>query len=76
MRHPLGGFARVDLLQHLVDLFERQTLGLGHQDVGEGERDAAEGAPEEEDLGAEVGVARSGADKVGGNDADDLWGGG
>lgn len=42
------------------------------KEVGEGEGDAAEGAPEEEDLGAEVGVAFGGADKVGGDDTNDL----
>ena len=69
---PCSRLAGCDLLQHLVDLFERQTLGLGHEEVCEEEGEAAEGAPEEEDLGAEVGVALLGADEVGSDDSDDL----
>jgi hypothetical protein len=73
MRHPSGTRPRRALLQHLIDLLERESLGLGHEEEGEGEGDAAEGAPEEEDFGAEVGVAGAGADEVGRDDTDDLF---
>ena len=46
--------------------------GTYDEEVGECEGNTAEGAPEEEDLGAEVGVAFAGADEVGSDDADDL----
>jgi len=69
---PLVGGARGGLLEHLVDLLEGETLGLWDEEVGKGEGDAAEGAPHEEDLGAEVGLARLGADEVRGDDTDDL----
>lgn len=70
---PRRRLAGCDLFQHFVDLFEREALGLGHEEVCEGEGEAAEGAPEEEDFGAEVGVALLGADEVWGDDCDDLW---
>ncbi len=73
VRHPRRRLAGRDLLKHLIDLFEREAFGLGHEEVGEGEGEAAEGAPEEEDFGTEVGVALFGADEVGGDDCDDLW---
>lgn len=50
----------------------RQRLRTYDEEVGKSEGDAAEGAPEEEDLGAEVGVAFAGADEIGGDDRDDL----
>jgi len=34
---PLGRGARLGLLQHLVDLLEREALGLRDQEVGEAE---------------------------------------
>jgi len=34
VRHPLGAGAGVGLLEHLVDLLEGETLGLGHEEVG------------------------------------------
>jgi hypothetical protein len=52
------------LLQHLVDLFEGESLGLWDEEVGEGEGDDTETAPHEEDLGSQVGVAFAGADEV------------
>ena len=58
-----------NLLEHSVDLFERKTLSLGHQEVGEENADDAEGAPHEEDLGGQVGVL--GIDQVRGDDGDD-----
>ncbi|KFZ18290.1 hypothetical protein V502_04170 [Pseudogymnoascus sp. VKM F-4520 (FW-2644)] len=69
---PLVGGAGGGLLEHLVDLLQGEALGLGDEEVGEGEGDAAEGAPHEEDLGAEVGLALLGTDEVWGDDTDDL----
>ncbi|KFZ02513.1 hypothetical protein V500_00150 [Pseudogymnoascus sp. VKM F-4518 (FW-2643)] len=61
---PLVGGAGGGLLEHLVDLLQGEALGLGDEEVGEGEGDAAEGAPHEEDLGAEVGLALLGTDET------------
>lgn len=69
---PSAGLAGGDLLQHLVGLLEGEPLHLWDEEVGECDGEAAEGAPEEEDFGAEVGVACVGADEVGGDDGDDL----
>jgi hypothetical protein len=69
---PFGGCAGVGLFEHLVDLLERKTLGLGNKEVREGERDAAKGAPEEEDFWPHVGITGVSADKVWGDDCDDL----
>lgn len=60
--YPCGAVPSIDFLHHLINLLERQTLGFGNEEVGEGGGDAAEGAPEEEDFGAEVGVAFGGTD--------------
>lgn len=68
--HPLGRRAWRGLLEHAVDLLQRQALGLGHEEVRVDEAGYAERAPEEEDAGAEVGFV--GADEVGGDDGDDL----
>lgn len=70
-RTPRGG-----LLHHLIDLLEAEAFGLGDEEVGEEGGDDAEGAPEEEDAGAEVGIVGFGADEVGGDCCDDLffWG--
>ena len=48
-----------------VDLLERQTLGLGDEEEREGEAQEAAAAPDEEHLGAEVGVAGTVVDEVG-----------
>lgn len=72
MGDPLVGGAGGGLLEHLVDLLEGEALGLGDEEVGEGEGGAAEGAPHEEDLGAEVGLSLLGTDEVWGDDTDDL----
>lgn len=69
--HPFGGCPGSGLLEHLVDLFEGETLGFGDEKEGEEEGEDAERAPHEEDLGAEVGIAGVGADEVGGDDGDD-----
>lgn len=70
MRDPSGRGARVGLLQHAIDLLEGETLGFGHEEVGVDEADGAEGAPDEEDFGAEVALVL--ADHVRGDDGDDL----
>ena len=70
VRHPLAGVARGSLLEHAVDLLERETLGLRDKQVRVHEADGAEGAPDEEDLGAEVALVF--ADHVGGDDCDNL----
>ena len=58
-RAPLGRVARVGLRQHLVDLLERETLGLGDEEVGIDEAAGAESTPDEEDGRAEVALAIS-----------------
>lgn len=54
-----------DLAVELVNLLERQTLGLVDHGPGEEDTDEAASAPDEEDLSAEVGVAGSVVDHVG-----------
>jgi hypothetical protein len=54
VRHPLGGLSGSALLHHLVDLLERQTLGLRNEEVGEEDAEGASGTPDEEHLRAEV----------------------
>ena len=71
VRDPLAGGARAGLLHHAVDLLEGQALGLGHEEVGVDEAAGAEGAPDEEDFGAEVRVALVRSDHVWGDDGDD-----
>lgn len=70
MRHPLGGGAWGGLLEHLVDLLERQTLCLRDEKPGEEDAGGAGGAPNEKDLGLEV--ALFGIYHVGGDVAEDL----
>jgi hypothetical protein len=67
---PGAGLAGCDFLQHLVNLFEGETLCLGDQEVRKEDGDDAEGAPHEEDLGGEVRVLC--IDEVGGDDGNDL----
>lgn len=69
VRLPLAARARRGLLEHLIDLFERETLGLGHKEVGKQERDAAETAPHEEDVGAETSGVSAVGDQVWRDDA-------
>jgi len=66
---PAGRSAGARLCQHLVDLLERETFGLGHEEVREEDRERGGRTPDEEHLGAEVGLV--GGHKVGGNDTDD-----
>lgn len=69
--HPLGGCSRSGLFQHAVDLLEGKTLGLRDEDVSVDEAGSAEGAPDEEDTGLEVGLSRVAADHVWGDDSND-----
>ena len=55
---------------HLVDLLERQALGLVDERPDEDGAHGAEGAPDVEDLGLQVGVAGAGLDEVGGRVGD------
>ena len=68
--HPLGRVAGVGLLEHAVDLLEREALSLGNQEVRVDEAEEAERSPDEEDLGAKVCVL--GTDHIWGDDGDDL----
>jgi hypothetical protein len=68
--NPGARLAGGDFLQHPVDLFEGETLGLRDEEVGEEHGDDAEGAPHEEDLGREVRVLL--VDEVGGNNGNNL----
>ena len=72
MWDPPAGRPRRRLLQHLIDLFEGETFGFGYEEVGVDEAGGAEGAPEEEDFGLQVGFVF--IDEVGGDDCDDLGG--
>ena len=56
-----------------VDLLERETLGLGDEEVGEDDASGAGGSPEEEDLDSEVG--RLGSVDSGGGRVDEVRGG-
>jgi hypothetical protein len=49
---PLGRGSWGRLLEHAVDLLEREPLGLGYEQVRVHEAAGAEGAPDEEDAGA------------------------
>lgn len=66
---PLGRGPGGGLLHHLVDLLERETLGLGDEEVGVDEGAGAETAPDEEDGRLEVAAFL--ADHVGSDDSDD-----
>ncbi len=55
------------LLEHLVDLLECETLGLGDQEESEDEGDAAETAPHEENVRAKTGRVVAVGNKVWGN---------
>ena len=68
--YPFAGVAGCGLLQHAVDLFEGETLGFRDEEIGVQEAADAEGAPDEEDFGAEVTFV--GIDHVGGDDCNDL----
>lgn len=53
-----------DLAVQLVDLLERETLGLVDAGVHKDKRDEAEATPDEEHLGLQVGIARAAVDHV------------
>ena len=69
MRLPSGRGAGRGLLEHAVDLLERQALGLGDEEIRVDKGAGAETAPDEEDLGTQVALV--GSDHVGGDDGDD-----
>lgn len=69
VRGPLGRSARGGLLHHLVDLLQGQALGLRDEEVGVDKGAGTEGAPDKEDLRAQVALVR--VDHVGGDDGDD-----
>lgn len=52
--HPLGGLAGRALLHHFVNLFERQALGLGNEEISEEDASGTSCTPNEEDLGTQV----------------------
>lgn len=66
---PLGRGTGSGLLHHLVDLLERQALGLGNEEVGVDEGSSAETTPDEEDGRLHVSAVL--ADHVGGDDGND-----
>jgi hypothetical protein len=69
VRSPLGRGSGSGLLHHLVNLLERQTLGLGNEEVSVDEGAGAKTTPDEEDGGLEVTSAL--ANHVGGDDSND-----
>lgn len=71
VRLPHARGARRGLLEHLIDLLEGKTLGLGNKEEGEEEGDAAQAAPHEEDVGAETGRVVTIGHEVWGDDTDD-----
>lgn len=66
---PLGRLAGSGLLHHLINLLERQTLGLGNKEIGVDGGTGAKRTPEEKNLGLEVTVGLT--DQVGGDDGND-----
>lgn len=66
---PASGGTGGSLLHHLVDLLEGKTLGLRDEEVSVDESASAQGAPDKEDLSAEVTLVR--VDHVRGDDGDD-----
>lgn len=59
VRHPRRTLPWYGLLEHLVNLFQAQAFHLGDHEVGEQDAERAQGAPEEEDFGTQVCLARS-----------------
>jgi len=53
-----------------IDLFQGQALGLGDEEVGEEQASETGATPDEEHLGAEVGITGAGVDEEGGSIAD------
>lgn len=52
VRSPSGAGAWCRLLEHLVNLLQAETFGLGDKEVRVKQAASAERSPEEEDLGA------------------------
>jgi hypothetical protein len=69
MWNPFLRRTRRSLLKHAIDLLERQTLGLRHQEVSKKNAGSACSAPDEENLGFHIPVGL--IDHVGGDEADD-----
>jgi len=58
-RHEAARLPRLaDLVVELIDLLEREALGLVDHGVDEGDADEAAAAPDEEDLGLQVDALR------------------
>lgn len=57
--------------QHLVDLFEGETLGFWDKEEGEDEGNDAKAAPHKEDLSTKVGGVGTSTDEVWGDDTND-----
>ena len=70
MRNPFGRIPRRAFFHHAIYLFEGKAFCFRDEEVGVDEGGEAEGAPDEEDFGAEV--ASVCVDHVGGYDRDDL----
>lgn len=69
LRLPASRGAGGGLLHHLVNLLQGETLCFRDEEVGVEKGAGAEGAPDEEDLGAEVALVV--VDHVGSDDGDD-----
>lgn len=69
VRLPLGRGSGSSLLHHLINLFERKSLGLGNKEITVDERSRAKTAPNEENGRFEVSTVLS--DHVGSNDSND-----
>ena len=69
-REALRFASRRDSLVQLVDLLERETLGLVDEEIDEGDADEAAREPYEEDLALQVGVAGTVVDEIGGRVGD------
>lgn len=54
VRNPLLRVAWRSLLEHTINLLEREALGLRNEEVGKDDAGSAGSAPKEEDLGLEV----------------------
>ena len=68
-RNPRSRLSRRALLHHLVDLLERQALGLRDEEVSEEHTSSASRAPDEENLGTQVALIL--VNHVGGDVTDD-----
>lgn len=63
---PLSGLtSNTDFIIELVDLLERESLGLVDEEVDKGNTQETAAKPNEEDFGLEIGLSRAVVDKVG-----------